>query len=173
MGRKSSECEGKRGNRVGAREIGRIRRLEAELNRLSNGRALFWTAPDCPPEIRRAGLEDVLAFEDIGSGIPLFEGLRAQGIELPRPETLNELQSAGKAEEVMNALMELQIILVGFEEMSARQLYETLWRQTLWEGCYIKKRLPGAVTILDVSHSIPQTEMLQCLDDVLKMCSVH
>ena len=153
--------------------MAKIRKLEAELEHVGNGRALFWTTPDCPPEIRRAGLEDVLAFEDIGAGISLFEGLLARGIELPRPETLSERQSSDKAEEVMNALLELQIILVGFEKMSARQLYATIWQQTLWEGCYIEKRFAGAVTILDVSHSIPQTEMLQSLDDVMKICSIH
>ena len=173
MRRKSSRCRENRNHQADAKELMQIRKLEAELEHLGKGRAMFWTAPDCPPEIRRAGLEDVLAFENIGTGISLFEGLLTRGVELPRPGTLNERQSATKVEEVMNALLELQIILVGFEKMSARQLYATLWQQTLWEGCYIEKRLAGAVTILDVSHSIPQAEMLQCLDDVMKMCSVH
>ncbi|MDR1728335.1 MAG: hypothetical protein LBT74_10510 [Acidobacteriota bacterium] len=173
MGRKTNGRKGSRGAEADAGELARIRKLEAQLELMSDGRALFWTAPGCPPEVRRAGLEDVLAFEDVGAGVPLFEGLRMQGLDLPNPDTLSEKQSADKAEEVLNALLDLQIILVGFEQMSGRQLYATLWRQTLWEGCYIKKRLPGSVTILDVSHSIPQTEMLQCLDDVMKLCSIH
>jgi len=173
MGRKQNECRENRSKRYDADELERIRRLEAELECLSDGKALFWASPDCPPEVRRAGLEDVLEFEDIGAGVPLFEGLRTRGVELPDPEILSEQQSAAKAEEVMNALLDLQIILIGFEHMSGRELYATLWRQTLWEGCYIKRRLPGAVTILDVSHEVPQADMLQCINDVMNSCAAR
>jgi hypothetical protein len=56
-------------------------------------------------------------------------------LDLPRPETLDEEQSAKKVAEVLRALEELQIILIGFEGMPARHFYRTLWNQTLWEGC--------------------------------------
>ncbi len=94
-------------------------------------------------------------------------------MDLPRPETLDEEQSAQKAEEVVHALEKLHIVLIGSEGMSARLFYSTLWNQTLWEGCYVKKRHPGALTIIDVSHSIPRSEILAFLEDLAKASSIH
>jgi hypothetical protein len=151
----------------------RIHELEEELRRLSDGNVAFRTVNGCPPELRRAGLEDALAFESIDSGISLFDGLQSHGLELPRPETLDEKQSAKKVEEVIFALLELHIVLIGFEGMSARKFYKTLWNETLWEGCYVPKQYPGSVTIIDVSRSIPKSEILRHLDEMMREHSIH
>jgi hypothetical protein len=92
---------------------------------------------------------------------------------LPPPEKLNEIQSRRKVMEVLQALAELQIFLVGFDGMSSREFYRTLWEQTLWEGCYVRKRLPGAITLIDVSHKMLRSEMLQFLDALMKGSAVH
>ena len=151
----------------------RASRLEEELKNMADGDASFWTSKDCPADLRETNLEDILAFEAVGSGTSLFDGLQQNGLDLPRPETLDERQSAKKAAEVVRALEELQVILIGFERMSARQFYWTLWNETLWEGCYVKKRTPGAVTIIDVSHSIPRSEILAILERAAKAGTVH
>jgi len=52
--------------------------------------------------------------------------------------------------------------------MSACELYSTLWNQTLWEGCYVRKRHPGAITLIDVSHKMLRSDMLQFLEDLRK-----
>lgn len=150
-----------------------IHELEEELRRLSDGNIAFRTVNGCPAELRRAGLEDALAFEAIESGISLFDGLQAHGIDLPRPEALDESKSAEKIDEIMFALLELHILLIGFEGMSARKFYRTLWNETLWEGCYVPKKYPGSVTIIDVSHSIPKSEILQQLDEMMRENSIH
>jgi hypothetical protein len=150
-----------------------IHELEEELRRLSDGNVAFRMINGCPPELRRAGLEDALAFESIESGISLFDGLQAHGLELPRPEVLDERQSAKKVEEVIFALLELHIVIIGFEGMSAREFYKTLWEETLWEGCYVPKKYPGSVTIIDVSRSIPKAEILKQLDEMMREHSIH
>jgi hypothetical protein len=158
---------------VEGRSIDRPAQLEDELRQLQDGDAFFRTSQGFPSALRESYLEDILAFESIESGISLFDGLQQHGIELPHPEALDEEQSTSKAEQVVHALLDLQIILLGYEHMSARQFYWTLWNQTLWEGCYVQKKTPGALTIIDVSHSIPKSEIMAILEEVVKAGSVH
>ncbi|MBZ5495756.1 MAG: hypothetical protein LAP85_05090 [Acidobacteriia bacterium] len=79
-------------------------------------------------------MEDILAFESVGSGTSLFEGLQERGLDLPLPEKLDEQQSAEKATEVLHALACLRVYLIGFENMTAREFYSTLWNQNTQEG---------------------------------------
>jgi hypothetical protein len=173
MGRKSREHREKREQKATQPQNDRAAKLEEDLKILKDGDAVFWTSHDCPADLRESNLEDILAFESVESGTSLFDGLQEHGIDLPHPEKLDEQQSAGKITEVLLALEELQVFLIGFEGMSARQFYWTLWNQTLWEGCYVKKRNPGALTIIDVSHSIPRSEILRILEESVKAGSVH
>ncbi len=168
MGRKSRE---KRERRETQSE--KASRLEEDLRSLADGDVIFWKSPKCPAEVQESNLEDIIAFESVGSGTSLFDGLQQHGLDLPHPEKLDDQESAKKVAEVVKALEELQILLVGYSHMSARQFYWTLWNQTLWEGCYVKKRNPGGFTIIDVSHSIPQSEMLALLEEVTKAHTVH
>ena len=173
MGRKSREHRERRERNASSRRVDRATQLEEELKRLKDGDALFWTSDNCPAELQESNLEDIRAFESVESGTSLFDGLMEHGIDLPHPDKLDERQSAKKIEQVLLALADLQIVLIGFENMSARQFYRTLWNQTLWEGCYIKKRTPGALTIIDVSHSIPRSEILAFLEEAAKARSIQ
>jgi len=146
----------------------RIGELRHQISELADGDAVFGVSPGCPVDVQESSLEDILAFESVGSGISLFEGLQRHGVDLPPPQELDELQSAHKAMEVMRALEGLRIFLIGFEGMTACEFYSTLWNQTLWEGCYVKKRHPGAITLIDVSHKIPKSRMLQYLESLMK-----
>jgi hypothetical protein len=154
-------------------QASRLMKLQNEINDLADGEAVFRAAPDCPADAFESNLEDIRAFEAVGSGISLFVGLQMHGMDLPLPEQLDERQSTQKAKEVLEALQDLQIFLVGFERMTARELYSTLYNQTLWEGCYIRKRDPGAVTLIDVSHKMARSEIMQCLDNLMKRSSIH
>ena len=151
----------------------RIEELEDRLKRLTDGDAVFWSRPGSPADIRESNLEDVLAFESVGSGTSLFEGLQEHGLDLPQPEKLDERQSAEKVAEVLCALAALRVFLVGFDDLNAREFYSTLWNETLWEGCYVEKQNPGALTIIDVSHRMSRSEILQILEDMRKTASVH
>jgi hypothetical protein len=147
--------------------------LEEELNLLAGGDAFLWTSERCPAPDRETYLEDILAFESVGSKDSLFQGLQERGLCLPPPQTLNEQQSAEKVTEILRALERLRVYLIGFMNMSARECYTVLWNQTLWEGCYVEKRNPEAVTIIDVSHSLAREDMLQFLEELAKSESVH
>jgi hypothetical protein len=83
------------------------------------------------------------------------------------------LKSRRKAIEVMSALAEMGIFLIGFDGMSGRKLYGTLWHRTLWEGCYVKKRHPDAVTLIDVSHKLPRSEVEKFLNGLMQKNAVH
>jgi hypothetical protein len=173
MGRKSREHRERREKRLGSKPAEKTAMLEEEIRRLKEEDVVFWNARDCPADMRETHLEDILAFESVSTGTSLFSGLMENGIDLPPPETLDEEQSAKKIGQVVSALMELQIILVGFEHMSAREFYRTLWNETLWEGCHVKKRLPGAFTIMDVSHSISKSEILKIIEEAARANSVQ
>ncbi len=172
MGRHSRMHRENRERRAAA-QLDRASRLEEELRRTTGDNPVFWTSRNCPAELRESHLEDILAFESVGTGTSLFDGLQEHGLDLPHPDRLDERQSAEKAREVMLALQKLQILLIGFEHMSARQFYKTLWNQTLWEGCYVRKREPGALTIIDVSHSMPRSEVLKILEEAAKAGTVN
>lgn len=160
-------------NKLDPEQAGRIKKLQEDLNSLCDGEAVFRASPACPADVQEADLEDILAFESVGKGISLFEGLQMHGLDLPSPEKLDELQSQRKVMEILNALVNLRIFLIGFDGMSGREFYRTLWDQTLWEGCYVRKRHPGAITLIDVSHKMMRSEIEQYLDSLMKEAAVH
>jgi hypothetical protein len=151
----------------------RINKLQDTINDLSNGSSILKLSPNIPADIMESHLEDIVNFESVGSGTSLFEGLQQHGMKLPRPEELNEFLSSRKAMEIFRALDKLGVFLIGFEGMTARELYSILWNQTLWEGCYVKRLNPGSITLIDVSHKMKQSEIHQFLDDMMKPESIH
>jgi hypothetical protein len=165
--------ESRESNKTDSKRTDRIKKLQEDLNDLCGGRAVFQTSPAFPAEVQEEDLEDILAFESVGKGISLFEGLQMHGLDLPQPEKLGELQSRRKAMDVLHALADLKIFLVGFDKMNGRELYRTLWHQTLWEGCYVKKRHPGSVTVIDVSHKMSPSEIQRYIDTLIAKCTVH
>jgi hypothetical protein len=154
-------------------QASRIEKLRNELRDLFEGKVVLKASPDIPADTMESNLEDIIAFESVESNTSLFEGLQQHGMKLPPPYQLNEFKSARKIMEIFRALEELQIFLIGFEEMNACELYSMLWNQTLWEGCYVKKRCPGAVTLIDVSHKMMQSDIQKFLDDLVKVNRVH
>jgi hypothetical protein len=168
MGRKSREHRERRAERAG-----RAHDLEQELKRLTDGDSVFWTANECPEEVRVSNLQDILAFESVGTGPSLFEGLQEHGLDLPPPEKLDERQSVERIRRILRALARLRIFLVGFEDLDPRQFYAKLWNETLWEGCYVEKRNPGAFTLIDVSHKMSRSDLLGIMEELQKPPSVH
>jgi hypothetical protein len=165
--------ESREPDKTNLKQAGRIKKLQQDLSDLCGGMAIFKKSPALPAEVQESDLEDILAFESVGKGTSLFEGLQAHGLDLPQPEKLDERQSRRKAMEVLHALADLKIFLVGFDKMNGRELYRTLWHQTLWEGCYVKKRNPGSVTVIDVSHKMNPSEIQRYLDTLISRHTVH
>jgi len=151
----------------------RVKKLKEELKTLSSGDVVFRTSPVLSEDVEAEVLEDILAFESVGQGISMFEGLQKKGLELPHPDKLTEFQSQRKALEVLKELTEIGVFCIGFDGMSGRRLYRTLYHQTLWEGCYIKRRHPGAITLIDVSHKIPRSEMAWFLEGMMARDTIH
>jgi len=154
-------------------QVGRIAKLQDEITDLAEEEATFRVSPVCSADAWESNLDDIRAFEAVGSGISLFVGLQMHGLNLPPPEQLTESESAEKVSEVLQALEDLRIFLVGFERMTPCEFYSTLWHQTLWEGCYVRKRDPGAITLIDVSHRLPRSKIVQFLDKLMKGSTIH
>ena len=138
MGGQSRAHKEKRERKVDGSKKNRAGEMEEESRKLEDGDAVFWASEDCPADLREFNLEDILAFESVGSGDSPFEEVRQHGMRLPNPEDLDWQQGAAKADGITLALADLQILLVGLEGMSARQFYWTLWRISLWERHTIK-----------------------------------
>ncbi len=178
MGRKSREKRERRARRTGnssptvtsrtGNRSDRITQLEAELSRMADGDTSFWNREACPPEVRESHLGDVLAFESLSSGPSLFQGLQANGVALPPPKQLGESQCAEKVVEILKALACVQVFVVGFEHWSPKQAYTKFWEETLWEGCYVQKKTPGGITVIDASHSLTRSDFERLVGDMMR-----
>lgn len=173
MRERKAQCEFACPTCANPEQVSRIRKLQEEINELTDEGAMFSVAPGCPSDAYESDLEDIRLFEAVGSGISLFIGLQMHGMDLPQPEKLDEQQSAQKVKEVLEALEDLHIYLAGMEGMTACELYSKLYTYTLWEGCYVKKRNPGAATLIDVSHRIPRSKIMQFLGNLMKGSTIH
>jgi hypothetical protein len=151
----------------------RINKLQDELRDLSDGNFQYNAPPDVSPDVMESHLEDIRSFEALGSGPSLFEGLEQNGVRLPSPDKLNEFLSIRKVNEIFRALGKIGVYLFGFEEMTPCELYSKLWHETLWEGCYVKKRTPGAVTLIDVSHAMTRSELNECMERLMQPARIH
>jgi hypothetical protein len=145
----------------------RIRELEEDLSRRAGGDVSFWNRGDCPSDLRESHLEDVRAFESLSSGPSLFQGLEANGVNLPPPEKLNQRQCAKKVLEILKALARVQVVIIGFEHWSPKQAYAKFWEETLWEGCYVEKKTPGGITVIDASHSLSRSDFERSIKQLM------
>jgi hypothetical protein len=170
MGRRSRELQERR--EKAGRSL-RIEELESQLQDLAGGEAVFKPAPGLSPEAREMELEDILAFESIGSGPSLFQGLQERGVDLPPPENLSERECLGKISEIVSALSRIRVFLLGFHHLPPAELYSTLWNETLWEACYVEKRNPNALTLIDVSHKMTKSEWLEFMKEMESGCAVQ
>jgi hypothetical protein len=145
----------------------RVRELEEDLSRRAGGDVSFWNRGDCPSDLRESHLEDVRAFESLSSGPSLFQGLEANGVNLPPPEKLNQRQCAKKVLEILKALARVQVVIIGFEHWSPKQAYAKFWEETLWEGCYVEKKTPGGITVIDASHSLSRSDFERSIKQLM------
>lgn len=179
MGRKSREKRERREARKGLSLVNpvptggaSIEKLKKQLELLAGGDAEFWSSEELPPDFEQSYLEDIVAFESVETGVPLFEGLQQNGVELPDPETLGEEESRAKVIEILEALAELKVFIIGDDGMSGRKLYSVLWKETLWEGCYVKRKNPASMTMIDVSRGL-KAKMRRTLRNLQRKAVIH
>src|SRR5215212_9964916 len=74
------------------------------------GVELTWMSEDCPPETAAQFWLSVAAYEQ-APWTTHFQELVDAGVELPAPESMDDLQLAAKLSEVINALARMRVFL--------------------------------------------------------------
>ena len=130
----------------------RVQKLKEETEGLAGDEMISYVSPDCPPEIEEQFWGQVLAFENATWAKP-FDVLVDAGVELPRPDDLNDEELIRKLWEVINSLALLNVYLVSTDHLSDRELYEHLWRDALQEELVIQPNEPQFAAFLDMIGS--------------------
>lgn len=110
----------------------RVNELREAAREAAGGEMISLEQPDAPPEIAEQFWENVLAYEQ-AEETSHFLLLERAGVELPRPEQLDDKQLTAKLWEVIRALAGMNCYLSQTDHWSDRELYERLWRDTLRE----------------------------------------
>ncbi len=155
MGRKSREKWERReqtgSEPIESERLARIDVLKERARQLAGGDMECAEVLKMPVAQQESYWEDIVAFESKDGTQPsLFEGLEQQGIGLPAPEELTDEEVALKVEEVILALAEIRVFLLGLGAFTDRELYAKLWKETLWEGRYIKRKNPASMTVINL-----------------------
>ncbi len=93
---------------------------------------MHWHAPDCPPEILEAFLENVIAFEEAPRS-SLMEKLAQEGCETPPPDAISDADLPAKILEIARCLAKRGFYLERTDHLSDRQLYVKLCAEVLVE----------------------------------------
>jgi hypothetical protein len=94
-------------------------------------------------------LEHILIVEGVGAQ-PLFDLLEREGIELPRPNDLDDAQLEAKLWEIINSMARLGCYLSSTDHLSDRQLYEVLWMDILREPASVCPNNDRAAWFMDI-----------------------
>lgn len=77
-------------------------------------------------------LDSIVAYEDAEWSAP-FDLLEQNGLELPPPNELDDVQLTAKLWETIRSLAMLRMFLYNTDHLSDRELYEELWHDVLRE----------------------------------------
>lgn len=94
-------------------------------------------------------LEHILFMEGVNEQ-PLFEILEKGGIELPKPDSLDDGKLHDKLWEVIRSMALLGQYLSSTDHLSDRQLYETLWNDILHEPTSVCPDHSNASSHIDI-----------------------
>jgi len=108
----------------------RINELNEQAREL--GLTSFEKAADIPPDIEEAFLASMIEYETAPLSTP-FDALESQGVQLPAPEKLGEIELNRKLWQVINTLAERNTFVTHTDHLSDRELYDHLWNDSLRE----------------------------------------
>lgn len=94
---------------------------------------LVWESGECPPEARALFWQSVAAYEQ-APWTTRFQLLEEAGINLPSPESMDDLQLEAKLWEVIEALARMRVFLGQTDHLNDRALYTLLWHDLLREA---------------------------------------
>ncbi len=129
-----------------------IEELTEKLKRLGGESPLIGFDPDCPDEAREKFLEQVIKFEGLEDR-PLFDALLEGGVQMPRPEELDDRDLTGKLWEVIRAMELFGHFLHHTDHLSDRELYRVLWTDTLREPTTVMPENPEFACFIDIIGS--------------------
>src|SRR5215213_620868 len=93
---------------------------------------LAWVSEECAPETAAQFWLSVAAYEQ-APWTTHFQELMDAGVELPAPESMDDLQLAAKLLQVVDGLARMRVFLSQTDHLSDRELYTLLWKDTLRE----------------------------------------
>ena len=110
----------------------RIDELKRQADELTGGEAAGWKSPDLSPELEEDFLQSIVAYES-APWTTHYQQLEEAGIELPAPETMDDVKLTAKLWEVIEALARMRVFLQSTNHLSDHELYALLWSDVLRE----------------------------------------
>lgn len=112
------------------RQKERVANLKLRVRKLAGGNMVGWMSPEVPLGVEEAFLKQILACES-AEMVSLFDRLVRDGVSLPEPEQLSDVELPAKLWEVVGRLAALDVFLYHTDHMSDRELYSRLWHDSL------------------------------------------
>lgn len=137
----------------GKPDIDRVIRMNELTERARElGIPEFSTSEDCPPEIAEQFLNNIVAYESAPL-VAASDTLEEQGIQLPKPEELSDIEVHRKLWQIIRALAEGNTFILSTDHLSDRELYTYLWVDVLRERNPVMPKGSGWIHCLDLVSS--------------------
>jgi hypothetical protein len=104
-------------------------------------------------------LEQILFMEGANEQ-PLFDILKQNGVQLPKPKVLDDEHLHDKLWEIINNMARLGCYLSSTDHLSDRQLYEVLWKDILREPTSVCPDDPTVSCNIDILGGCSEEDML-------------